>query len=308
MNIEKKLVFLVTLVAAAACSESKTPGDAETSSAQQGTTVVANISPQSAQMAGIELQTAGPARIRTTLSLYGSIKPNAEREQNVRARYPGIVRNVTKRIGDPIREGETLLTIESSDSLQEYPILAPLSGQVLTRDTNPGEAVDSSSVLMKVADLSTVWAEFSVFTRDLGRVRPGMPVVIHGLNRDEDAEAKLDYVAPAGDAGSQSVVARAVVDNRDRHWVAGQFIIGDIVTADVRVPVSVRPEALQEFGDKTVVFVPTESGFEPRPVRIGRRSREAVEIVGGIDAATRYAAKNSYLIKADLLKSAAEEN
>ena len=49
-------------------------------------------------------------------------------------------------------------------------------------------------------------------------------------------------------------------------------------------------------------------GFEPRPVKVGRRSREAVEILEGLDAGMRYAAKNSYLIKADLLKGEAEED
>ncbi len=43
-------------------------------------------------------------------------------------------------------------------------------------------------------------------------------------------------------------------------------------------------------------------------MQVGKRSREAVEIAQGIDAGERYAATNSYLIKADLLKSEAEED
>ena len=149
-------------------------GETAESATKPGAPATAPISAEAAQKAGIEIATAGPARIRTTLVLYGSIKPNAEREQDVRARYPGVVRSVDKRTGDAVKQGDVLLTVESSESLQVYSIRAPLTGQVLARSVNPGDAVDSSTVLMKVADLSTLWAEFAVFARDLGHVRPGM--------------------------------------------------------------------------------------------------------------------------------------
>lgn len=313
MSVLRLLLPLIAMSLLAACSKDSnsegTPANGEAAEAEAvGGQVAANISPAAAQNAGIEIQTAAPARIRTTLLLYGSIKPNAEREQDVRARYPGIVRSVAKRTGDATRQGETLLTIESSESLQIYPLRAPLSGQVLIRNTNPGDSVDSSIVLMKVADLSTVWAEFAVFARDLGHVRPGMTVLFRGPDIEEIGEAKLTYVAPAGHADSQSVVARAVVDNRKGRWVPGQFVTGDIVTADIEAAVAVNPSALQELDGKTMVFVQTERGFEPREVQVGRRGREAVEIIKGLTSGDRYAAQNSYLIKADLLKGEAEED
>ena len=88
----------------------------------------------------------------------------------------------------------------------------------------------------------------------------------------------------------------------------GQFVTGDVVVADVTVPVAVNPAALQELQGKTVVFIHDAKGFAPRPVQVGRRSREAVEITEGVTAGERYAAANSYLIKADLLKGEAEED
>lgn len=316
MNNSKMILVSALSVLLAACSGGEATSTAEksvtsetaASTAKPGPLASAPISAQAAQKAGIEIATAAPARIRTILVLYGSIKPNAEHEQDVRARYPGVVRSVGKRTGDTVKQGEVLMTVESSESLQVYSIRAPLTGQVLARSVNPGDAVDSSTVLMKVANLSTLWAEFAVFARDLGHVRPGMTVLFRGPDDAESGEAKLNYVAPAGHADSQSVVARAVVDNRKGTWVAGQFLTGDIVTADVQAPVTVQPSALQEFEDKTMVFVQTGAGFEPRPVQVGRRSRDAVEIVQGLEAGVRYAAKNSYLIKADLLKGEAEED
>jgi membrane fusion protein, heavy metal efflux system len=266
------------------------------------------ISPAAASAAGIEVVPAGPARIRTTLTLYGTIRPNAEREQAIRARYPGVVRSVSKRAGDPVKQGEELLTIESNESLQTYPIRSQYTGRLLDRRTNPGDAVDSSAVLMRVADLSTVWVEFSVFARDLDHVRPGMVALIHSADEDANAESQVSYVASTGETDSQSVTARAVIDNKNGHWVAGQFVTGELVISDTQVPVSVVPAALQELQGKPVVFVQVGQRFEPRSVELGRRAHDAVEILKGLGAGDRYAARNSYLIKADLLKSEAEED
>ncbi len=281
-------------------TKSETPAATENSSA-------AKISADAAQTAGIEIATIGPAQIRDTLMLYGVIKPNAEREQEIRARYAGIVRSANKRTGDHVNKGEVLFTVESNESLQTYTVLAPLTGDVLQRNSNPGDGIDSSTVLMKVADLSTVWVEFAIFSRDLARVRRDMTVLFIGNDADESTSVKLSYVAPAGHADSQSVVARAVVDNRAGKWVPGQFVTGDVVIADINVPVAVSPVALQELNGQTVVFAQVAQGFEPRAVKVGKRSRQAVQILDGLVVGDRYATTNSYLIKADLLKGEAEE-
>jgi cobalt-zinc-cadmium efflux system membrane fusion protein len=288
---------------------SKQPDSAAASPEARGELKTAGgaISPEAARAAGIEVIAAESARIRTTLTLYGSVRPNAEREQEVRARYPGVVRSVSKRAGDAVSKGEEVLTVESNESLQVYPVRSQLTGRLLDRRANPGDAVDGSTVLMRIADLSTVWVEFSVFARDVDHVRQGMTVFIQSADEDARAESRIEYISPAGETDTQSITARAVIDNRDGHWVAGQFVTGQVVTADVQVPVTVVPTALQELQGKPVVFVRTQQRFEPRPVELGRRAQDAVEILHGLNAGELYAGRNSYLIKADLLKSEAEE-
>src|SRR3954469_19154680 len=61
-----------------------------------------HLTAERARNAGVETAIAGEARIRTTLTLHGPIRPHAEREQEIRARYPGVVRDVRKRVGDPV--------------------------------------------------------------------------------------------------------------------------------------------------------------------------------------------------------------
>src|SRR5690349_8572038 len=66
------------------------------------------LTAEQVKAAGVELIEAGPAQIRETLSLYGVVAPNAERVREVVARFPGVIRDVSPKIGDPVRQGDTL--------------------------------------------------------------------------------------------------------------------------------------------------------------------------------------------------------
>lgn len=308
----KRISWLLIALILAGCSRSPADDTTEARSAEVDEPAaesagVANIPPEAAKAADIEVLTAESAEIRETLTLYGVIKTNAEREQEVRARYPGTVRSVDKRPGDRVARGEVVLTIESNDSLEPYSIRSPIAGTVLERGVNPGETVDASATLMTIADLSNVWAEFQVFARDLGRIRAGMPVSIRAGDNEAVGETTLTYVAPAGHADSQSVIARAELANPSGRWVGGQFVTGEVVINDTSAGVAVVPAALQTLNDGPAVFVQTNEGFEARAVTIGHRGRDAVEILQGLAQGERYAGRNSYLIKADLLKSEVEE-
>ena len=57
------------------------------------------LSPEAIKSSGIVLETAGPARIRTTIKVNGRVMPNEDHMTHVIPRYPGIVRTVNKRLG-----------------------------------------------------------------------------------------------------------------------------------------------------------------------------------------------------------------
>lgn len=305
-----RLFSVILLLMMAACSGKSEPQNAnpkEIAEAGEHAPQFAAISPDNAKASGIETAAAGPAAIRQTLMLYGSIHSNGERQQEIRARYPGVVRVVAKRPGDHVAKGELLLSIESNDSLEPYAIRSPIAGTVLERRVNPGEAIDGTATLLVVADLSTVWGEFAVFARDLAHVHQGQAILIRANEGQPATEARIIYLAPSGSGETQSVVARAVLDNHDKRWVAGQFVTGDVVIDNRQTPVTVVPSALQKMDDASVVFVQTQRGFEPRKVEIGESDGEAVEIKKGLAGGEHYVAKNSYLIKAELLKGVGEE-
>lgn len=254
--------------------------------------------------AGIVLAQAGPARLREVLPLYGVVAPNAERVRVVAARFPGVIRSVQRKIGDTVRQGDTLATVESNESLQTYAVVAPQSGVVTARNANPGEQT-GDKILFTVADLSTVWVELSLFPRDVAKVRVGQKVRVRSVDAGLAAEGRVVYVAPLGSSTSQTLSARVLLNNDERRWAPGLYVSAEVTLGESEVPLAVRNEALQTVEGNSVVFVQTEHGFEPRPLSVGRSDGELSEVLEGLAAGDTYATKNSFILKSELGKGEA---
>ncbi len=123
------------------------------------------IAASMADESGIQTEKAGPQTIRETLTLTGRVHTDPDRLSRVRARYPGIVKSVKKKLGDTVRAGQVLATVQSNESLQTYAIKAPIGGMIVRRDIQVGEATGEEPLFI-ITDLSQVWAEFDVFERD----------------------------------------------------------------------------------------------------------------------------------------------
>lgn len=265
-----------------------------------------HLSAEQMQVAGIQLATAGSARIREALPVYGSIAPNAERVHAVSARFPGVIRSVGKTLGDAVSKGDVLATVESNESLRTYDIVAPLSGVITARDANTGEQSGERS-LFTVADLSTVWVELSLFPRDLPKVHVGQTVRVRSVDAGLVADGRVVYVAPFGSGASQTRSARVELANPDRRWAPGLYVSAEIVLSQATVPVAVRNEALQVMDGRDSVFVEVEPGeFAPTPVRLGRSDGDMSEVLDGLAEGDRYVAAGSFVLKSQLGAASAE--
>ena len=316
----KMLLLLATLpLALSACGRSEDSVAAVSPSSDAGTAMhekegEANhedegghieLTAEQIEAAGIQLHQVGPAVIREALPLYGVIAPNAERMRDVAARFPGVIRSVAKKIGDPVREGEELAIVEANESLETYAIAAPLAGVVTARNANPGEQTGDKT-LFTVADLSTVWVELSLFPRDVVKVRVGQDVRVKSPDTGLAAVGKVVYVAPFGQAANQTITARVLLDNPDRRWAPGLYVTAEVTLAETAVPLAIRNEAVQTLEERSVVFVQGEEGFEPRAVSLGRSDGEFSEVLAGLQSGDTYAAANSFILKAELGKGSAE--
>lgn len=255
--------------------------------------------------AGIELLTAGPAVVRESIRLNGVIQPNQEALVQVTPRFPGVLRDIRKRTGDRVAKGDLLATVESNQSLTTYELRAPISGTIIDRQASLGEYASEQKPVFVIADLTTVWVDLSVYRRDIKRVRIGDAVLIDPEDGAPPIRTTISYVSPVGNSDTQSALARATVSNQDLRLRPGLFATGRLILKEKPVPIAVKLSALQAVEGRTVVFVRAEQKFEPRDVELGDRDHEQVEVMFGLVEGDLYAAKNSFVLKAELAKGEA---
>lgn len=263
------------------------------------------IPKDAADAAGIKTETAGNATVRETITLTGRITLNQNTTAQVKARFPGIVREVKKGQGEVVNAGDVLATVESNDSLQVYPVKAPINGVILARNTNIGD-VAGESPLFTIANVSDVWAEFHVFPRDIDRIKNGQMVRVTSFEGQHTGEAPITVLSPLAESSSQTVVARVTLANPEGLWRSGMTVRGDVAVNEKQVPVAVKTSAIQRVEGKSVVFVQAGDRYAMRPVKTGLSDYEWTEVKDGLQAGSTYVSENSFLIKADIGKAGAE--
>ena len=259
-----------------------------------------------AQEAGIGTEQAGPATLIETLKLTGRVKVDPGRMSEVRARFPGLVKQIHVGIGDIVKAGETLLTIESNESLQDYTVKAPINGLIIKRNVEPGE-ITAELPLFTIMDLTRVWVELDVFARDVDNVRQGQTVTILTLD-GYTASGTIDWLSPLSNHASQSIHVRIPLDNPDHKLRPGQFVRAEVSIATHDVPLAVKRSGVQGFRDFQVVFAKFGDTYEVRMLEFGISDSDWLEVTDGLAAGTEYVTENSYLIKADIEKSGASHD
>jgi len=266
------------------------------------------IAPDAATAAGILTEAAGPATLIDRIDLSGRVETTPEGRSEVRAWYPGRIMAMTAELGQAVRKGQVLARVESSESLQTYAIPAPISGVIVEKTAGVG-GVAYDSPLYVIADPNALHAEFFLYPRDAEKVRAGQPVEVRSLDGATKINASVEAIIPSADPATQTVMAHVhLPGNVGGTLRPGLGVEGSFMTGEIAVPLAVRTEALQTFRDFTVVFARVGNTYEVRMLRLGRRTPEWTEVLGGLEAGETYVTRGAFLIRADIEKSGASHD
>ena len=255
--------------------------------------------------AGIRVAPAGPGVIADEHEVQGLLTPIEGRVAEVTARFPGPIRSLKANVGDQVRAGQALATIESNLSLSNYNVAAPISGVVTARSASVGGLAGEGMPLFEIADLSQLWVDLHIFGADAQHIQPGVPVTVTRMSDGKTIDTVLERVLPGMATASQSTVARATIDNADSLWRPGSAVKARITVEQQPVELMVPLSALQTMGGEEVVFVRVGEAYQAQPVEVGQRDGRRVEILSGLDKGDQVVVEESYLIKADIEKSGA---
>ncbi|MBJ7494377.1 MAG: efflux RND transporter periplasmic adaptor subunit [Opitutales bacterium] len=261
-----------------------------------------------AAQAGVKVEMAEPADMDESVEVYGRVTLELDGLHRASARFAGVVVEVYKGLGDKVVNGDIVARVQNSQTLVTANVKSSGAGVVIARSATVGEGVTEGAVLFTIAGLERVWVELEIPQKDLARVKSGQAVIFHADDGTEITKGVVALVSPLVSAETQTAIARVVLPNTDGRWRPGSFVKGLIVTSSSRAPVTVKTSALQSIFDFDVVFTQHGDIYQARPLELGRRNRERVEVLKGLAVGETYVSKGSFLIKADISKSGASHD
>lgn len=284
--------------------EGASHGGDEEHADEHGSNNSITLSATIAQEVGIQTAAVAAGTIRDAHEVQGLLTPVEGRHARVRARFPGIVRAVNVGVGDQVKAGQALATIESNSSLSDYVVTAPFAGTILDRSVTIGDLAGDAA-LFELADLSTLWVDLHLFGADAQHITAGLPVRVVRMSDAAVATTRLERILPGTATASQSTIARATIRNDDGRWRPGTAVRALVTVSEHAADRVVPLSAIQTIAGQTVVFVRAAQTYTVKPVRLGDRDAERVAVLDGVELGEEIVIEQSYLIKADIEKAGA---
>jgi Cu(I)/Ag(I) efflux system membrane fusion protein len=192
--------------------------------------------------------------------------------------------------------------------LRTLPLHAPSSGYVMHMAVREGMHVVPAMELYALADLSTVWVLADVYEYEIPLVELGQQATMTlSYFPGQTFTGKVTYVYPILETKTRTVKVRFELPNPQWALKPGMF-----ANIDLQIPrgkrLVVPNTAVLDSGTEQLVFIDQGQGmFEPRKVTVGVRTRDAYEILEGIQAGELVVTRGNFLVDSESNLKAATE-
>ena len=185
----------------------------------------------------------------------------------------------------------------ASPALRVY---APISGYVIGKVAVHGMRVRPEDSLYDIVDLSRLWVLADVYESELPRLQLGLSATITLPYWPERSwAARVSYIYPAVDPKTRTVKVRLEVEN-PREELKAEMYADVLLKGPARAALVVPEDAVIETGTRTLVFVLGPGGsLQPRPVMLGGRQDQLLEVKSGLSEGEQVALGAGFLLDSE---------
>jgi cobalt-zinc-cadmium efflux system membrane fusion protein len=192
---------------------------------------------------------------------------------------------------------------------QSYTLRAPIGGEVIARNVNPGAEVQGQYTggtvleLFTIGELDTVWVMADVFEMDLGRVKQGTECLVKVVAYPGRVfKGIADWVSDTLDPATRTAKVRCKLDNPDRALKPEMYATAALAVDQQRT-LALPRSAILHLGDQTMVFIDLGKAadgrvrFERRPVSVNEElGGDYLPVIRGIAAGEKVVTAGSILL------------
>jgi RND family efflux transporter MFP subunit len=185
-------------------------------------------------------------------------------------------------LGAQVREGEV--------QLRYFSIVAPEDGVVGDIPVREGDYVNQQSKLTTVDQNQQLELYVSVPVERAGELRPGTTIELLDSEGRSLGDCRVTFVSPQVEEETQSVLAKAIVDNLKGSLRTAQFVRAKVVWSEHQGP-TIPFTAVKRFNGQTFAFAAVEKAgrlvAQQRPVVLGPVDGSRYPVLEGLAAGDR---------------------
>lgn len=188
---------------------------------------------------------------------------------------------------------------QPNNKLTMYSQYAGVVSEVLAEE---GTYLSEGSTVLKLSDLSTLWAEAQLYVTELPFLNQTKEALVEiPYYADRIIKGRINFVNPELQPSSKIVTIRVDIPNNKREYQSGmQAYIS--LKGKVKNTIAVPTNALiQETKGVTVWIENAEGTFESRMVSVGMTNKDYTEITEGLRSGEKVVVSGAYLLNSEYI-------
>jgi len=195
--------------------------------------------------------------------------------------------------------------IETSGNVKEnVSIYATVSGTVSEKLVAQGDFIKQGEPLFKIANLTTVWANFDVYENQIADFKEGQEVAITTTSYPHKKFiGKVDFIDPILNTKTRIVTLRVVLNNNNNMLKPGMLAVAKIKSTGVKNEnnLSIPASAVLWTGERSLVYLKPnakEPIFQMQEVLIGNKTGENYYVVEGLKSGDEIVSNGTFTVDA----------
>ena len=192
---------------------------------------------------------------------------------------------------------------ELSKSRKATPLTSfysPVSGYITTLDLKEGDYAMEGGTIVRLADLSTLWAEAQVYSSQMAELdKSGTAIVQIPDMPGKEFTGQIEYVNPEINPDTRINLIRVAIPNTNRQLKPGMpaYVV---IKSGERKTLALPLDAVLRDGQGAIVWVKSgENSFVSKMVETGLETEDRIEIRSGLEPGDIVVIKGAYLLNSE---------
>ena len=212
----------------------------------------------------------------------------AQKSYNFVSKTDGILNDIFFVESSFVNKGDKLFSILSTSKIGEILMTAPFDGYVGLSDYKIGDKLKNGDLLLTLDDMSSMKAFIYLPEKILPQISGDIKYVASSkLFPNQKYSGVISNIDQRVNRDSRTIRAYAIIENKNNNLRPGLMLNIDIILDEIKATMLIPEESVLTSKDFSYVFVIEENIAKLKEVNLGISSKGMIQVLSGIDSDDR---------------------